>query len=317
MEINPAYNVIKASSVVDMLKDYMGNIQLSDANLRNALNLAISQMSSSLRVPYFVPFEFRRGVSGYDVSEYTLGNSCIVEIARVNDNVFDRVAWWDLSNNVLQVSPSLDGAGRIIAFANPPRIPQNQMTIAEHLDYPGSEIWIYGRVGELPMAGWVAIGDDVFFYRGLTYQNAPDNSFSYLNSALEEDNANDEQYNQVYDMPLGSGAYTKLSNVAVWPFTYAFRAHDIGEAIEPCLSYINGDVLNRLIVSAAVNAYRLKINSCAQPEDKQLYSQLMRNSQEELMRLTQHTTPPVSSVMKRRNPFIDFARARNVYRGRT
>lgn len=316
MDYSPVYKVEKVSVVLSMLSDHMGNIQLTDGNLRSALNLAISQMSQSLRVPYFVPFEFQAGVSGYDVTDYHLGNTCVVEVARVNDNVFDRVAWWQLSNNILQVSPSLSGPGQLISLAEAPRIPQGTLTIAEHLDYPGSEIWIYGRVNELPIAGWVAIGNDVFFYRGLTYANAPDNSFAYLEQALIDNGADPTVFNQVYDMTLGTGTYTKLSNVSVWPFAYQFAAHNIGETIEPCISYVSGEMLNKLITAAAVNAYRIKINSCAQPEDKQLYSQLMRNAQEDFERLSRFAQPLVAQVMKRRNAFTDFnRRSSNVYRG--
>lgn len=315
MDYSPVFKVEKLSVILTMLNDYMGNIQLTDANLRSALNLAISQMSQSLRTPYFVPFEFQSGVSGYDVTDMHLGNSCVVEIARVDDNAFDRVAWWQLSNNVLQVSPSLSGPGQIVSLAEPPRVPQAMLTIAEHLDYPGTEIWINGRVSELPSAGWVAIGADVFFYRGLTFTNAPDNAFADLAQALVDSGADPELFNQVYDMTLGTGTYTKLSNVSIWPFSYNFTAHNIGETIEPCISYMSGEMLNKLITAAAVNAYRVKINSCAQPEDKQLYSQLMRNAQEDFERLSRFAQPPVTQVMKRRNAFSDFSRAARVYRG--
>jgi hypothetical protein len=316
MDYSPSYKVEKLSVIMSMLNDYMGNIQLTDANLRGALNLAISEMSQSLRVPYFVPFEFQDGVSGYDVSTHYLGSSIAVEIARVDDNVFDRVAWWQLANGMLQVSPSLSGPGQIVSLAEPPRVPQGTLVIAEHLDYPGTEIWISGRVNELPLAGWVAIGNDVFFYRGLTFTNAPDNAFLPLEQALIDNGADPELFNQVYDMTLGTGTYTKLSNVTIWPVSYQFAAHNIGETIEPCISYMSGEMLNKLITAAAVNAYRVKINSCAQPEDKQLYSQLMRNAQEHFEKLSRFAQPPVSQVMKRRNAFSDFSRAANrVLRG--
>lgn len=310
------FRIEKVSAILSMLDDYMGNIQLSTDNLKSALNLAISQMSQQLRVPYFVPVEFQQGVSSYDTTDMHLSGGLVVQVARVDDTVFDDVAWWSYNNNRLQVSPSLAGPGRVISLAEPPRVSSSTLTLAEHVDIPATEIWLNGRVNELQNAGWVAIGDDVFFYRGLTYMSPPDRTFTSLEQALVDAGADAELFSPVYDIVLGSGTYTKLSNVSLWPTSYSFTAHNIGEVVEPCIGYVSGETLNKLVTAAAINAYRVKINSCAQPEDKQLYSQLMRNAQEELGRTFSAVQPVATSVIKRRNPFIDFRRsAGRVYRG--
>lgn len=268
----------------------MGGASPTESQLRTSINMAISALGNKLHVPYYVPISFVSGTAAYDLRDLYVGRNAQPQVIRYATGSYESMAWWQIADNYLRVDPSTSGSGRIICLTPAPLIPSTSYTLAEHVDDGAEEIWLNGRIDGLPIAGWMAMGSDVWFYRGWSHNNAPERRFVALEAAAEGGAEVDpDEVFPVYDMPTGT--YTKLHNAMRWPYNLVGEVHDPADIVQPCLAYTDEVVLDALVTRSAINAYRAKIHICAAPEDKALYSSMMANAQAEYDKVYRRVQP--------------------------
>lgn len=294
-------SIYLASQVLAQVADYMGAAAPSDSNLRTSVNMAISSLGSKLHVHYYAPIIFYADVAAYDVSDLYVGREAVPQIQRYGAGSYESLGWWDILDNKLRVRPDTNGTGRIVSMASAPTIPTTDYVLAEHLDDSATEIWLEGRINAMPLAGWVSVGSDVWFYRGWQHRNAPAKTFPDFVAAAEDggEEIDPATLTPVYDMPAGT--YTKLLNASRWPYNYITETHDPGVTVQPCIAFTSENLLTALVIGSAINAYRAKIHACAAPEDKALYSSMMANAQQEYRDIYRRVQPQQFRVQQRRN----------------
>lgn len=293
-------SVYLASQVLAQVADYMGAAAPSDSNLRTSVNMAISGLGSKLHVHYYTPITFYADVACYDVSDLYVGREAVPQVQRYGAGSYEALGWWEILDNKLRVRPDTAGTGRIVSMASAPTIPTTDYVLAEHLDDGATEIWLQGRINALPLAGWLSVGSDVWFYRGWQHRNAPPKTFpDFVAAAQGEGEIDPDALEPVYDM--APGTYTKLLNASRWPYNYITETHDPGATVQPCIAFTSENLLTALVIGSAINAYRAKIHACAAPEDKALYSSMMANAQSEYKDIYRRVQPQAYRPGQRRN----------------
>lgn len=293
-------SIYLASDVLAQVADYMGAAAPSDSNLRTSVNMAISSLGSKLHVHYYTPITFYEDVAAYDISDLYVGREAIPQVQRYGAGSYEALGWWEILDNKLRVLPNVAGTGRIVSMASAPTIPTTDYVLAEHLDDGATEIWLQGRINLLPLAGWVSVGEDVWFYRGWQHRNAPAKTFpNFAAAALGEEEIDPTSLTPVYDMPAGT--YTKLLNASRWPYNFISQVHNPGDIVQPCIAFTSENLLTALVIGSAINAYRARIHSCAAPEDKALYSSMMANAQQEYRDIYRRVQPQQFRTQQRRN----------------
>jgi hypothetical protein len=293
-------SIYLASDVLSQVADYMGAAAPSDSNLRTSVNMAISSLGNKLHVHYFAPITYTADTPVYDVSDLYVGREAVPQIQRYGTGSYETLGWWDILDGKLRIRPDTHGTGRIVSMASAPTIPITDYVLAEHLDDGATEIWLQGRINLLPLAGWISVGGDVWFYRGWQHRNAPARTFpDFVAAALGEGEIDPTTLTPVYNM--AAGTYTKLLNASRWPYNFISQVHNPGAIVQPCIAFTSENLLSALVISSAINAYRAKIHACAAPEDKALYSSMMANAQSEYKDLYKRVRPEQFRSQQRRN----------------
>lgn len=199
-----------------------------------------------------------------------------------------RLPWWDIRCGKLVTDGRISGALRLTIYARNPQFGKEPLTLAKTMLAGDDELWITGRVENLPPTGWVKVCSEWMQYFCWEHRDIPKPDTIQVDEKPFDPVAGVSAENAPawgVDPSVGfsaseapCGTHTVLHGLrrrcnAVGDDNYA-----PGTTVELGLALQDSITLDFLQNKILANSYRTLAAGCTSGEDRQFYLQMMADS---------------------------------------
>ena len=235
-----------------------------------------------------------------------------------------RLPWWDVRCGKLVTDGTISGQLRLTIYAQNPTFSTSSLSLAKTMLADDADLWIEGRIENLPPIGWVKVCNEWTQYLCFEHREAPKPDTIAINAApVDPINGlpGEESFVWGVDPAAGfssgeapCGTHTVLHGLnrrcnAQGSDNYAPGTPvELGVAIDDpiSLSYVQEKILS--------NSYRSLAASCVSGEDRQFYLQMMADS-DAMAAASLRRRKPARAIVKQRNQFALQTGCCGVYTG--
>lgn len=297
------------------VKDVIGKRTPSDKSLIVAINQAL--ISSGIAGRSCMCIEW--GCLHCGQCEYDLPCCDIDEVipeSRLHSchtaDCWTRLNWWDMRCGKLVTDGQASGALRLTIYAPNPEFGRDALSLAKTMLADDTDLWLEGRVENLPPVGWVKVCNEWMQYLCVEHREAPKPDTIAINAAPINPATGlpgEETFAWGVDPAVGfasgeapCGVHTVLHGLRRRCNAVGYDNYAPGTVVELGLALQDMSSLDYLQDRILANSYRILAASCVSGEDRQFYLQMMADSDARATDALRRRKP-VKTIIKQRNQF--------------
>lgn len=279
------------SEILDELRDIITDDKSTDKQLTTALNLALGTWSSRVKTCCCIdlPCPLVCGQCEYDLPCCEGIDDARVFVAPYcgggDMECFVELRCFDIRCGKLITDGHVEGRVRLMAYTDnaPQQFPD--LLLAKDFLIDDTEIWIQGRVENLPPFGWLKVCDEWIKYQcweqaeypypdefDVTLQDAWIDGDIDPEIGTEQPGIDPEDGLAVADVTCGVN--TVLYAVERRCNNSPIDAYPQGVEVEIGMAAPNHQAFAILLNDAIANAYRLRMSTCTSPRDREFFASL-------------------------------------------
>lgn len=297
------------------IKNIVGRRTPSDQSLIVNINQALVSMGDAGRACVCVEWEsLTCGQCEYDLPCCNI-DRVIPEVKGCgcdSDDCWSQLNWWDIRCGKLITDGQAHGQLRLTIFARNPEFSKEQLVLAKPMIAADTELWINGRVDNLPAVGWVKVCAEWLQYRCAEHRDSPPPVTIHIDPAPIDPVIGipgEVTYNWGVDPALGymasaipCGTHTVLSGLTRRCNALGDDKYDPNTPVEFGLALQDYAVLEFLQDKILANVYRSLAAGCTSGDDRQFYLQMMADSDARALE-SRKRRKPAKPVVKIKHPF--------------
>lgn len=199
-----------------------------------------------------------------------------------------RLPWWDIRCGKLVTDGRISGRLRLTIYARNPEFSRTPLTLAKTMMSTDDELWISGRVDNLPPTGWVKVCSEWIQYLCLEHREIPKPDMIAVNDKPVDPVVGlpgEETFSWGVDPSVGflaseapCGTHTVLHGLRRRCNAAGDDNYAPGTTVELGLALQDSITLDFLQNKILANSYRSLAAGCTSGEDRQFYLQMMADS---------------------------------------
>ncbi len=304
------------SQFLSDLRDVIGKRTPTEKSLIVSINQALSSVGDVARSCMCVelPCPLVCGQCEYDLPCCDI-DRVLVEVADNgchSESCWHRLPWWDLRCGKLVTDGRISGRVRLTIYARNPDFGKDSLSLAKTMLADSDELWISGRVENLPPTGWVKVCSEWMQYLCWEHREIPQPDRIQVDEKPFDPVAGVDANNPPawgVDPSMGFSASEAPCGTHTVLHGLRRRCNAVGEdnyapgtPIELGLALPDSVTLEYLQDKILANSYRSLATGCTSGEDRQFYLQMMADSDARAEKSLQRRKPN-RPIIKQRDQF--------------